>query len=337
MRVRKLGQFDTLRRAILCILALAGIVSASLEPVDAEKQPARPVVMIVPFPAGGPTDMIARLLVDRLTSSLGQPVLVENHPGGSAGSEGVKAASAAAPDGQTLLFGSPGPLAIAPAVYPDSGTDPAKLFTPVAMVATSPHVLVVSPQIPARSVHDLIAYAKANPGRVKYASPGYGTQPHLLGELLNKTAALNLVHVPYEGSAPAIADLIAGRVQVFFSGPAAVAPYIADGRLHALAVASESRTRLLPNVPTMIESGLGRFIAYYWSGVVAPIGTPPQVVGRINGAINDALRDSEVQAGLNKLGAEPKIGTPQDAAAFIAAEAQKWAVVARAAGVIQGR
>jgi tripartite-type tricarboxylate transporter receptor subunit TctC len=302
----------------------------------AEKYPDRPITMIVPFPPGGSADVIARLLAEGLAASLAQPVLIANRPGGAGAIDGVKLAAAAAPDGYTLFFGTPGPLAIAPAIYPAIGYDPGKIFVPVAMVATSPQVLTVSPSVPARSVHDLIAYAKANPGRLSYASPGFGSQPHVLAELLQRTAGLSLKRVPYQGSAPAIADLIAGRVQVYFSGPAAIAPYIASDRLHALAVASETRAPMLPDVPTMIESGFGRFIAHYWTAVTAPAGTPPHIVSRLNAAINETLRTTAVQAGLSKLGAEPKPVTPQEAGAFMAAEAQKWAVLAKVAGMIHG-
>jgi tripartite-type tricarboxylate transporter receptor subunit TctC len=313
----------------VCGLAVAALALMLPAPAAADKYPSRPIRMIVPFPPGGPADLTARLLLERMAASLGQPVTIDNLAGAESEFDGVKIVAGAAPDGYTLLFGTPGPLAIAPAIFPNRGHDPAKAFAPVAMVAVSPQVLAVYPGIPAKSVHDLTVYAKANSGKLRYASPGYATQPHLLAELLKKTAAIKLKHVPYPGSAPAIADLLEGRVHMLFTGPAAIAPHIAAGRLRALAVASEGRTRLLPNVPTMIESGFGRFIGSYWTGVAAPIGTPPEVIARLNGAVNEALRASDVQASLNKLGAEPKIGTPQDAAAFMSAEAQKWAVVAK--------
>jgi tripartite-type tricarboxylate transporter receptor subunit TctC len=289
--------------------------------------------MIVPFPSGGPTDVIARLLGDRLTASLGQPVVIENRSGGHGGIEGAKAAAAAPPDGYTVLLGTPSPLVIAPAVHFGSAFDAAKAFAPASMVAISPQVLTVNPSVPAKSVHDFIVYAKSKPGKISYASPGYGTQPHLLGELLKTTAGINLVHVPYAGSAPALPDLLSGKVQMYFGGPGVIAPYIASGQLRALAVASESRSRMLPDVPTMIESGFGRFIANFWTVVVVPAGTPPQIVSRLNGAIGEAMRNPDVQASLSKIGVEPKAGSPQEAAAFMAAEAQKWSVVAKAAGV----
>jgi tripartite-type tricarboxylate transporter receptor subunit TctC len=299
----------------------------------AETYPSHPITLIVPFPPGGASDATARLLVDRLAAALGQPVTIVNQGGGVGGSAGVKAAAAAAADGYTLLLGTPGPLAIAPAINPAIGYDPMTVFVPVATVAMSPHVLTATPSLPAKSVHDLIAYAKANPGKVGYASPGYGSQSHVLGELLKTTAGVRLVHVPYPGTSAALADLLSGRVQLYFTGPAVIEPYIADGKLHPLAVASETRTRLLPEVPTMIESGFGRFIAYYWTGIVAPAGTPSAIVGRLNAAINDILRAASVQASLAKLGAEPKISMPEEAASFMAAEGQKWSVVARAAGI----
>jgi tripartite-type tricarboxylate transporter receptor subunit TctC len=329
VRVLRGGRFG----AALCWLALTGLAPALPAPALADKYPSRPITMIVPFPPGGPSDAIARLLADRLPASLGAPVIVENRTDGAGESGSLKAAAAAPEDGYTLLFGTPRPLAIAPAVHFNLGFDPLKAFAPVAMVATSPQVLTVTPSLPAKSVHDLVVFAKSKPGKVSYASPGYGTQPHLLGALLRSTAGIDLVHVPYRGSAPAIADLLAGRVQMYFGGPGVIAPHIASGALRALAVASESRSRILPDVPTMIESGFGRFIASYWTAVVAPAGTSPQIVDRLNGAINEVLRNAEVQAQLGKSGFEAKSGTPQDAATFIAAEAAKWAVIAKAAGV----
>jgi tripartite-type tricarboxylate transporter receptor subunit TctC len=319
-----------LARVLAIAIALFGLAAAA--PARAEKYPSRSIRVIVPSSLGGPTDVMARLVCERLAMTLGQPLTIDNQPDG-AGSAGLKMAAAAAPDGYTLLFGSPGPLAIGPAIYSDFGYDLAKTFTAVAMIAISPQVLVVNPQVPTKSVHDLIAYAKANPGKLKYGSPGYATEPHLLGELLKTSAGIDIMHVRYKGATRAVADLVAGHVQMLFDGPAAIAPHIAAGQLRALAVASETRARLLPDVPTMIESGFGRFIASYWAGVVAPAGTPGKIVGRLNGAINDALRSSDLQAALAKLGEEPKIGSPQDAASFMAAEAVKWAVVAKAVGI----
>jgi tripartite-type tricarboxylate transporter receptor subunit TctC len=311
-------------------LVFAGLGLVLAEPVAAGKYPSHPIKMIVPLPSGGTADAMARAIVPGLAASLGQPIVLETHSGDATG---IKAAATARPDGYTLFFGTPGPLAIAPSLYPTLGYDPTKVFAPVAIVATSPQVLTVNADMPVKSVHDLTAYAKAQPGKIKYASLGYGTQSHLLSELLKTTASIDLVHVPYEGSAEVIPDLLTGRVQVYFTAPATIAPHIAGGRLHALAIASENRSRLLPDVPTMIESGFGRFIANYWSAIAVPSGTPEPIVKRLNTAVNETLRSGDVQKRLSKLGAEPKIGTPQEAAAFLAAEAQKWSVVAKAAGI----
>ena len=229
---------------------------------------------MAPFPPGGPTDGAARLIADRLSSLFGQTVVVENRPGGAGGTVGVKSAASADPDGYTILFTPPGPLVTAPAIFRNVGYDPAKAFAPVAAVFSSPQILVVNPNVPAKSMQELVAHAKANPGKVSYASPGFSTQPHLLGEMLKLMTGADIVHVPYKGSAPVLTDLIAGQVQMYFDSASFLLPHVQSGKLRVLAVADESRLPQLPDTPTTVEAGFGKLQASYWVGVLVPAGTP---------------------------------------------------------------
>jgi tripartite-type tricarboxylate transporter receptor subunit TctC len=316
-------------------VVLATIFAASLGvPVAAIAQsyPSRPIKMIVPFPPGG-ADVMARLVADRMSAALGQPVIVENRAGGGGGTVGAKAVAGADPDGHTLLFTSPGPLTTSAAIYKSLDYDPIKSFAPVATIAVSPFVLVVHPTVPARSMQELIVYARAHPGKISYASVGYGTFPHLFCELLKQRAGVDLVHVPYRGSAPAITDLLAGQVQMYIDNTRNVGQFIAAGQLRALAITSETRATELPELPTMPESGYGEFLATYWNGVLAPAGTPGTIVDRLSAVINASLSTREMQASVTKLGMAPKIASPKAFAARIAAEFEKWTAVAKAANI----
>ena len=223
-------------------------------------------------------------------------------------------------------------MTISPSVNKNADYD-VKSFAAVAIVSNSPLMMVVNPSLPVRSVPELIAYAKANPDKVHFPSPGFGTQPHLLGELLKITTGAPMVHVPYRGSTPAITDLIAGQVDFYFDNVPNLLQYVQAGNLRAIALTSEHRDPLYPDLPTVAESGLGGFVATYWNGVVAPAGTPAVIIEKLSSAINDALKTPEVQASLRKLGAEPRIMSPQEFGTFLTAEAQKWAAVARSAGI----
>src|SRR5262245_2330858 len=288
--------------------------------------------MIVPFPPGG-SDVLARLVADRLSAALGPPVIVENRPGGAGGTVGTRAAAASDPDGYTLLFTSPGPLTTSAAIYKNLDYDPIKSFAPIAMVAVSPFLLVVHPAVPARSVQELITYAKANPGKLSFASAGAGTLPHLFGELFKQRTGVEMQHVPYRGAAPAITDLVAGQVHMFIDNTRNVLPFVAAGKLRALAVTSDTRAPEVPELPTMSEIGYGEFLATYWNGVLVPAGTPTDIVGRLNAVINASLRTSEMQASIAKLGMTPRIGSPRDFADLIAAEFAKWTAVAKAGNI----
>jgi tripartite-type tricarboxylate transporter receptor subunit TctC len=266
-------------------------------------------------------------------AALAQPVIVENRAGGGGGTVGAKAVAAADPDGYTLLFTSPGPITTSAAVYKHLDYDPIRSFVPVAMIAVSPFVLVVHPSVPARSMRELVDYARANPGKLSYASVGHGTFPHLFYELLKQRTGVELIHIPYRGSAPAITDLLAGQVQLYIDNIRNIGPFVAAGRLRALAVTSEARTAELPGLPTMPESGYAEFLATYWNGVLAPAGTPAPIVEKLSAVINASLDTPEMQASVSKLGMTPKTASPKDFAARIAAEFETWTAVAKAANI----
>jgi tripartite-type tricarboxylate transporter receptor subunit TctC len=316
----------------LLLVAAVTLAAAALARTDAQAQsyPTRPIKIVVPFAPGG-ADVIARLIGERITTALGQPVVIENRPGGAGGTVGTKSVTLAEPDGYTLTFASPGPITVAPAVNKALDYDPIRQLAPVAMVAESPVVLVVHPAVPAKTVGELIAYARANPGRINFGSPGFGTSSHLLGELLKQRTGIELVHVPYRGATPAIVDLVAGQVQMLFDNVRNVQSFIQAGKLRPLAVTAHARAPELPDVPTMAQAGIEDFVGLYWNGVLAPAGTPMPIIERLNAVINEGLRSPGVRAGLAKLAMAPKTGSPQEFGALIAAEFQRWSAVARAA------
>ena len=286
--------------------------------------------MIVPFPPGGPIDTMARLTGQDLSTRLGQQVIVENRPG--AGSTiGYKAAASADPDGYTLLFGSSGSLGVAPALYPSHDIDPLKHFTPVATTSLLPHVMVVGPGVPANTVAEFIAYAKANAGKLNYGA-GHGTPPHLLSTLFKTQAGLDITYVPYKGSAPSVTDLLGGQTHFTIDGMLILIPQVKAGKFRALAVARPERWPDLPNVPTFVESGFPDLIIDAWTGVVAPKGTPAPIVAKLNAAINEGLKTDEIKAALAKFSALPKAGSPQDFEAFLREQLPKWASMVKLAG-----
>jgi tripartite-type tricarboxylate transporter receptor subunit TctC len=276
---------------------------------------------------------MARLVADRLSAELGQPAVVEHRPGGAGGSIGAKSVAAADPDGYTLLVALVGTITIAPALYKNVGYDSVTSFAPVALISVGPQIVTVNPAIPARSLPELVAYAKSNPGKLTFASPGVGTQPHLLGAIFKSAAGVDILHVPYRGSAPAITDLLAGQVQMMIDTTSVLMPHIEAGKVIPLAVTTETRHPQLPAVPTVAEAGLPQLTASVWSGIVAPAGTPAAVVAKLNATINEGLTSPEIKAALANLGLEPKPLSPQAFAAFVAAEAAKWAEVVKANGI----
>ena len=310
------------------VLLTTGIGSAL-----AQTYPTRTITVVIAFPPGGNTDGVVRFLAEKLTTSLGQAVVIENRPGGAGGTVGTRSVASAAPDGHTLLLSPPGPLVVAPLIYKNVGYDPAKAFSPITSLLSIPQMLVVNPAVPVKTIQELVAYAKANPGKISFPSPGYGTQPHLLGEMFKLMAGIDIIHVPYKGPAPAVTDLLAGQVQMYFESIGLLLPYIEAGQLRALAVADEARNPQLPNVPTTTESGFSKLQATYWSGVLAPAGTPASIVNRLNTEINTIMKTKEMEAILAKLSAKPKVGSPEDLSTLIASETQKWAAVVKAANI----
>src|SRR6516162_9450034 len=317
-------------RAVHIILAAALVVAASLA-TTAQNYPIRVIRLIVPFPPGGPTDVIARIVANSASPLLGQTMVVENKPGGAAGTVGTRVVLAAEPDGYTLLVSIAGSLAIAPALY-NLDYDPLKDLAPIAIVEQSPEVLTVNPAMP-NSLAEFIAYAKSNPSTVNLASPGVGTLPHLLGALLQLVSNIKLTHVPYRGAGPAITDLLAGQMQVMFNNPSVVAEHLESGKLRALGVSSDTRFAQLPNVPTFIEQGYSRLSATEWLGLLAPAGTPEPIVQKLNSAVNRAMQMPDARASLQKLSVQTKAVTPQQFKTFMAAETQKWAQVVTDANI----
>jgi tripartite-type tricarboxylate transporter receptor subunit TctC len=288
----------------------------------------RPIKLVVPSPAGSPPDMIARILSDKMAVNLGQPVIVDNRQG-AGGTIGAKSVRAAEPDGHTLMVGTTSNLLIAPLVYKNAGYD-AGTFTPVARVSDSAEVLAVHPSVSARSVSELIALAKTRPGMLNYASAGIGTLPHIEGELLKSRSGIDIRHVPYRGGGQALTGLIAGEVDVLFSTLTQMLPYVRECRLRGLAVTSESRSPLAPDIPTMVESGIDRFVTASVTFIVAPAGTPLAIRQRVNEAVAGALASPEVQQAFLRIGAEARLASPQEVAAFLIQEQQRWSRIIEA-------
>ena len=293
--------------------------------------PAKPVRFVVPFPAGGTTDILARAVAQKLSETWGQQVIVDNRPG-AAGNIGSELVARSAPDGYTLLMGTVGTHAINQSLYEKLPYDPVKDFTPVVLVAGVPNVLVVNPSVPAQSVAELIAYAKANPGKLNFASSGSGTSIHLSGELFKVLTGVQITHVPYKGSAPALTDLMGGQVQLMFDNLPSSLAFVKAGKLRALAVTSTTRAAALPDVPTMVEAGVSGFEASSWFGMLAPTGTPRDIVLRINAEVAKWLATPEAREKLAGQGAIVAGGAPEDFARHIASESAKWARVVKASG-----
>jgi len=297
----------------------------------AENYPDRVVRMINPYPPGGSVDVMARILAQKLTEALGQQVIVENRSGGG-GNTGSDFVAKSEPDGYTLLFTAPGPLTVNQTLYGKLPFDPAKDFAPVALFATAPIVLIVNPGLPAHNVQELIALARKQPGQINFASAGIGTTNHLSGELFKSMANIDIVHVPYRGAGPAMNDLVAGHVQMFFDLMPVVLPQIAAGNVRPLANAGTKRPVALPNVPTVAEQGLAGFESSSWYGLVAPAKTPEPVLAKLREDVAKVLQAPDVVARIRELGSEPGAVFGNDFAAFMAAETKKWAEVIRASG-----
>jgi tripartite-type tricarboxylate transporter receptor subunit TctC len=308
------------------------LVLASVAAHAADEYPSRPIRFIIPFPPGGNTDVLGRLLGQKLTEAFGQQVVIDNRPG-AGGTVGVSLAAKAAPDGYTIVMGTFGSVLVAGSLYKKLDYDPQRDLAPVVMVSEPPGLLVVNAASGMNSVHDLIARAKAHPGGMNYASSGAGTWNHLFSELFNAMAHVKIVHVPYRGAAPAITDLLGGRVQMMFSPFPPALPQVRSGKLKAIAVSTPKRSALLPEVPTVAESGVPGYAAAGWFAVMVPAKTPAAIVARLNQEINRALQSPDVKKSLAADGAEPAGGTVGDLARSIREDSAKWGKLIRELGV----
>ena len=314
---------------------MPAVVAALTLPGGALAQPTyptHPAKIIVPFPPGGPADALARLAGDRLTQTLEQPFVVENRPG-AGGNIGMELGAKAAPDGYTLTLAPVGNLTIAPALYSKLPYDPAKDYAPITVLAAVPNVLIVHPSVPARTLAELVALAKSKPGTLNYASPGNGSGPHLAGELLKSMAGIDIVHVPYNGVAPAMNAVLGGQVQMFFAQSSAALQHVNAGNVVALGVAGKTRIHEAPELPTIAEQGLAGFDVTSWYALVAPAGTSQAIVDQLQREIARAFAVPDVRAKIEALGAEPIANTPAEFAAMQRAEAARWSKLARDANI----
>jgi tripartite-type tricarboxylate transporter receptor subunit TctC len=316
-----------IRTSLLAVAALFAINT----PVRATEYPSRPVTLVVAFPPGGPSDVLARIVGKKMEQLLGAPFVIENRPG-AGGNIAAESVARAAPDGHTLLMGNNSILATNESLYKHLNYNPEKDFIPITLIGTQANILVINSEVPARSLKELIALAQAQPGKINFASSGYGAAAHLAGELFKSQAKIDIVHVPYKGAAPALQDVIAGHDQIMFATAASVIGHIEGGRVRALAVTTLKRTQVLPDLPTMDEAGLKGFDASTWHGLVAPAGTPPQVIATLYDAAVKALHDPDVQASLGKLGVDIVGDMPQEFQAYIKSEIPKWTAIVKASG-----
>jgi tripartite-type tricarboxylate transporter receptor subunit TctC len=319
------------KRAVLLVLMTFCCGVSAVDQSAAQTFPARTIKIVVPFPAGGPTDLLARLVSQRLSSSLGQGVIIENEPG-AGGRTGSQAVARASPDGYTLLLGGTNSNAMTHALYKNLNYDPIKDFAAVASIATDSDALAVAPSVPAKSIKELVRYAKDNPGKL-VSGAAMGIFPHFALEVFKLRAEIDMIFVPYKGAAPAITDLLGGQIQMTAAAKSVLLPHIQAGKMRALAVTSATRWPELPDVPTMLESGFTRFPSEIWFGLLAPAATPAPVIAKLNAALNESLGSAEVRASFEKFGLEPKLGTPGDFAATLAADAQKWEDVVTETGI----
>jgi tripartite-type tricarboxylate transporter receptor subunit TctC len=321
-----------IRGVIAHLLLAVGLLAPVSGSVLAQSYPAKPIRLIIPFPPGGSTDILGRSLAQKLSEAWGQQVIVDNR-GGAGGTIGADLAAKAPADGYTLLMGHIGTLAVNVALYPKLSYDPVKDFMPVSLVALVPNVLVVHPSLPAKTVAELVAYARANPGKLNYSSGGNGSAAHLAVEYFKLQTKTDIVHVPYKGTGPSVTDLIAGQVSMTMTGAPAVMPHVQSGRIRALGVSSPQRIPALAQIPTVAESGVPGFDATQWYGVVAPAGTPREIVTKLNAEIRKIMQSKEMLERLNTEGAISAAGTPEQFDAYIKSEIARWGTVVRAAGM----
>ena len=314
------------------MVALGVAACTVTTPVWGQSYPNRPLKMILPFPAGGPTDIVARALGQGLGEALGQNVVIDNRPGGG-GLIGATLAAKSAADGHTLFLGGITTFAIAPSVHKNLPYDPLKDFLPVTQATRQPILLMVHPALPVKSVREFIALAKARPGELNYASSGPGGSGHMAGELFRLVTGVNIVHIPYKGAPPALNELIAGQVQVLFGTILITAPHVRAGRVRAIAITGPQRTNALPEVMTFAEAGIAGYDASSWNGIAVPAGTPHAIVDRLNTELTRILRTPLVRERLAQDGAVPVPSTPEEFSALIKLEMAKWAQVVKAANI----
>lgn len=294
--------------------------------------PAKSLRIIVPFPSGGPTDTVTRIIGPKLSEALGHQIIIDNR-GGAGGATGTELVAKSPPDGYTLLHGTIGGLAVSPTLNPKLGYSTLRDLAPISQTVNVVYIVTLHPSVPAKSMKELIALARARPGKLNYGSSGAGTGPHLAGELLNMMAGISIVHVPYKGSAPAQTALMSGEVDLNFENTLIVLPQIKAGRLRPIAATGTARSKLLPDLPTVAESGLSGFSASGWYGVMAPVATSKDIIARLNAEFTRVLRNPDIADRLNGMAAEPAPGTPEQFGAFIRVEIDKWAKVVKAANM----
>jgi tripartite-type tricarboxylate transporter receptor subunit TctC len=316
-------------RTVAALAAVCALFSASSH--AGEQYPNRPIRLVIPLSAGGPPDVIARVVADQMAKRLNGTVVVENRPGNGA-AVGTRSVATADPDGYTLLFASTTALSIVPFVFRNVDYDPVKSFAPIAGVSVGPMVVVVHPSVPAKTVQQLVAYAKANPGKLNYGS-GVASPPHLAWGLFTQVTGADIFYVPYRAMASAMTDLVAGEIQMMIDGTGPLLPYIQDGKARALAVTGKTRSPEFPELLTMIEAGYPDYVLTFWTGVLAPVGTPAEIVTKLNEVINESLKSPEVQAHLARFNVEANLTTPQEFAGFIASEADKWGGIVKRTGI----
>ncbi|WGD30143.1 tripartite tricarboxylate transporter substrate binding protein [Ancylobacter sp. WKF20] len=308
--------------------ALAGLLA--LGPATAQTFPTRPVTLVVPFAAGGSTDLVGRLIAERMSAELGQTVVVENK-GGAGGNLGAAQVAKAAPDGYTILMGTVATHALNPAIYKKMPYDPVTSFAPISLLAVVPNVLVVNPNFPAKTTEELIVLLKKEPGKYSYASSGNGTPLHLSGELFKSMAGVDMQHIPYQGAGPALVDVLSGQVPIMFDNLPSSSSHIKSGKLRALGVTTTEKASSFPDVPTIAEAVPG-YETYTWNALFAPAGTPPEVIATLNAAANKALADPKVQARLADFSAKPVGSTPEQLGEHVKKEIAKWAPIVKASG-----
>jgi tripartite-type tricarboxylate transporter receptor subunit TctC len=318
-----------MRKLPLVLCALGALLSL---PAQAADYPNRVIRMIVPYPAGGTSDVLARVLAKKMGDSMGQSIVIENI-GGAAGTIGATAVARAAPDGYTLIFGYATQFTIAPVLYQNLNYDPIKSFAPIGSVVRFHFLMTAYSALPVKTLPDLVAHAKANPGKLSYASPGVGTSTHLVGELFKLKQQIDLVHVPYRGGGPAITDYVAGRIDTYWDAVAPLLPWVEKGNIKPLAVTSAERMPALPNVPTVIEAGMPELNVFTWTALFAPAGLPPDIAATLEAELKKAMADTEVQDVFLKNGYELFAGSPANVTDLIRHDLEKWQSVVKATGL----